>query len=312
MNETTRIPETEELVLSPSAVRAPRQSFYQTDFKELDRELSPREQEEWNAIYASFSSHSILSGIVIGVDKIRLPQQQGGEWTDTEMSCLVIVSYRVKVLIPAPFVWSDGAEHPDFILNSMLGAKLDYIITAVDREGGCAIGSRTEASVMNRRHAKNVRRLSAGERIGCTVLTVGPTRLRATAHGYDFLLSQNSLSYSYLGDLRELYRPGQELQAVVISLDDDNLIASVKLTEPNPYEGAILRHPVGSRRMASITGKYAGGVFCRLPDGCTVVCSYAQQFTDSQFMVGDFVAIQISGESRDKNWLRATIRGKIG
>ena len=132
-----------------------------------------------------------LNGMVIGVDKIKLPQQRGDEWTDTEMSCLVIVDYRVKVLIPAPFVWSDGAEHPDFILNSMLGAKLDYIITAVDREGGCAIGSRTEASVMNRRHAKNVRRLAEGERISCTVLTVGPTRLRATAHGYDFLLSQN-------------------------------------------------------------------------------------------------------------------------
>ena len=165
---------------------------------------------------------------------------------------------------------------------------------------------------MNRRHAKNVRRLAEGERISCTVLTVGPTRLRATAHGYDFLLSQNSLSYSYLGDLREIYRPGQELQAVVIALDDDHMTASVKLAEPNPYEGAILRHPVGSRRMASITGKYAGGVFCRLPDGCTVVCSYAQQFTDSQFMIGNQVVVQISGESRDKNWLRATIRGKIG
>lgn len=312
MNETTMIPETENQALSANAIRAPRQSFYQTDFKELDRELSPREKDEWNAIYASFSSHSILNGMVIGVDKIKLPQQRGDEWTDTEMSCLVIVDYRVKVLIPAPFVWSDAAEHPDFILNSMLGARLDYIITAVDREGGCAIGSRTEASVMNRRHAKNVRRLAEGERISCTVLTVGPTRLRATTHGYDFLLSQNSLSYSYLGDLREIYRPGQELQAVVIALDDDHMTASVKLAEPNPYEGAILRHPVGSRRMASITGKYAGGVFCRLPDGCTVVCSYAQQFTDSQFMIGNQVVVQISGESRDKNWLRATIRGKIG
>jgi len=52
MNETTMIPEAENQALSANAIRAPRQSFYQTDFKELDRELSPREQDEWNAIYA--------------------------------------------------------------------------------------------------------------------------------------------------------------------------------------------------------------------------------------------------------------------
>lgn len=296
-----------------TAIRTPRQAFFQNDFRELDRALSEQERREWNDIYASYSSHSILHGTVIGVDQLDLPARNGdGGWEKTAMSCLVIVNYRVKVLIPAPFVWTDGGEHPDYLLNAMLGAKLDYVVTAVDREGGCAVGSRAEAAAMARRHAVNVLHLAEGDKITCSVLSVGPTRLRATAHGYDFLLSQNSLSYSYIGDLRAVYHPGQELRAVVLEASEERLLVSVKLSEPNPYEGALLRHPIGSQRLATITGKYAGGVFCRLPDGCTVVCGYAQQFSDREFEINDSVAVRITGESRDRGWLRATIRGKVG
>ncbi len=36
------------------------------------------------------------------------------------------------------------------------------------------------------------------------------------------------------------------------------LRVSVKETESNPFEGAELRHPVGSRRQVAIAGKYGG------------------------------------------------------
>lgn len=39
---------------------------------------------------------------------------------------------------------------------------------------------------------------------------------------------------------------------------------SVKAATVNPFQGAIMRHPVNSRRQATISGKYGGGVFCTL------------------------------------------------
>ena len=48
----------------------------------------------------------------------------------------------------------------------------------------------------------------------------------------------------------------------------------MKETESNPFEGAELRHPVGSRRYVVIAGKYGGGVFCNLPDGTEFFCLY--------------------------------------
>lgn len=203
-----------------------------------------------------------------------------------------------------------GDEQPDHVLRAMLGAKIEYIVTAVDREGGCAVASREAASVRNRRHAMQELALKTGDRISCDVLAVGAARLRASAHGYDFQIGRQDLSYDYLGDLRELYHPGQELFAEITEIDEERMQVSVKRAMPNPYDGAQMRHPVGCRRIAKIVGKYAGGVFCRLSDGCTVVCGYAQQFQDSQFALGDRVVVQIAGHHRERSWLRGTIRGR--
>ncbi|MFQ9681988.1 MAG: hypothetical protein ACLRZH_19525 [Ruthenibacterium lactatiformans] len=59
MNEKNRLPD--ELNLT-------RLRFYETDFKALDYSLTEKEQAEWNAIYASYRSSSILSGEIIGVE----------------------------------------------------------------------------------------------------------------------------------------------------------------------------------------------------------------------------------------------------
>lgn len=295
-------------------MRTPRRSFYENDFKELDKNLAGEQRKEWNAIYASFQSRSILHGTVIGIDEVTMPtkDEESGEETSRSMPCLVVVQYRVKVIIPAPLVWTDDQEHSDRLLAGMVGAPVDYIIAAVDREGECAVASRRAAAEQQRWHALNVRHLKVGEVIPCTVMAVGPSRLTLSAHGYDAEVAQAGLSYSFLGDLRETYRPGQTLSARVLSISNDALSLSVRDAEPNPYEGAEIRHPVGSTRMATITGKYAGGVFCRLPDGCTVVCKYAQQFTDDQFSIGCKVLVQIREFSNDRQWLRAKIRSKVG
>ena len=60
-----------------------------------------------------------------------------------------------------------------------------------------------------------------------------------------------------------------------------------------PFDEASLRHPVGCRRRASIAGKYAGGVFCNLPDGAVVMCRYSFHYEDSDFKTGDTVMVVI-------------------
>lgn len=67
---------------------------------------------------------------MIGIDQIALPGKDG---EPAEMPCLTVVQYRVKVLIPTPRVWME--EQDAFVMNGMIGTKIDYIVQGVDREG---------------------------------------------------------------------------------------------------------------------------------------------------------------------------------
>lgn len=305
--------------LPPSAPEDPpsltdRQSFFALDFRELDRGLSPEERQAWNSIYASFRGRSALSGTVIGADphSMNVRSRETGRVERRTMYCVVVLVYRVPVFIPATEMWM-GEARPDFVLRNMMGASIDFIITKVDREGGYAIASRRQAARTQRyffAHRPDLCR--AGARVKCRMLSVGPRRCLAECYGHDVDLTQRELSYTAIPDLREKYHPGDELDCMVKSYDAARreLQISVKETESNPFEGAELRHPVGSRRYAVIAGKYGGGVFCNLPDGTLCMCNYSYQHEDSDFQVGDHVMLVVHRFERDKRQMYGKILSK--
>ena len=291
---------------------APRSSFFQTDFRSLDRNLSPEQMQEWNSIYASYRSKSILTGTVVGVDdnrfEVRSPRT--GLPERRTVRSLVIIGYRIKVLIPESEVWTPGEERPDYVMRGMVGAKIDYVVMQVDREGECAIASRRLALAKQRRHFASLRRgHEPGAQLKCNLLVVGPRRVLAECGGYDVSLSQRDLSWTAIADLRNEYRPGQELPCRLKEYNgrEGKLSVSVRDATPNPFIGAENRHPIGSRRQAVISGKYAGGVFCRLPDDVTVLCLYSNLLGDNEFFPGDSVLIHIT----QYDYNRQLIYGRI-
>ena len=70
------------------------------------------------------------------------------------------------------------------------------------------------------------------------------------------------------------------------------------------------RHPVGSRRQAVISGKYAGGVFCTLPDETVCLCLYSTRHSDSDFHVGDTVILAIKKFDYDRSLIYGRILSK--
>ena len=304
------LPPAEELPPSPdpSAGKTPpktdRQSFFALDFHELDRDLSPEERQAWNSIYASFRGHSSLSGKIIGADphSMNVRNKETGKVERRTMYCAVVLLYRVPVYIPATEMWT-GEARPDYVLRNMMGADIDFIITKVDREGGYAIASRRQAARAQRyffAHRPDLCR--AGSRTKCRMLAVGPRRCLVECYGHDVDLTQRELSYTAIADLRDKYHPGDELDCIVKGYNAARreLQISVKETESNPFEGAELRHPVGSRRFAVIAGKYGGGVFCNLPDGTVCMCNYSYQHEDSDFQAGDSVMLVVQRYEPEK------------
>lgn len=278
--------------------RSDRQDFFDLDFNDLDRDLTTEERQEWNAIYASYRGRSALSGTIIGVDRhaVNVRDPQSGALRQDEMYCVIVVPYRVRIVIPAAEMWETEHERPDFVLQNMVGSTIDFIIIKVDREAGFAIASRRTAAKARRFYFSRRPTLhKAGAKTKCRVLAVGPRRCLVECFGHDINLTQRELRYSAIPDLRDEYHPGQELECIVKQYDPETetLKISVKETFSNPFDGASDRHPVGCRRQATISGKYGGGVFCNLPDGTVCMCSYAYQYDDSQFNVGDSAIVVI-------------------
>jgi len=294
-------PESAESAPAPKKQRDPsdRQSFFELDFNELDRHLSAEERQEWNSVYASYRGRSVMTGTIIGVDRhaVSVRNRQTGKSEQQEMYCAIVVPFRVRIVIPETEMWEPGQERPGFVLQNMVGASIDFVIMKVDREGGFAIASRRMASRARRYFfSRRPALYSVGARLKCQILSVGPRRCLVECHGHDIGLTQREIRYTAIPDLRTDYHPGEELDCIVKGYDpeSDRLLISVKEITPNPFDGAKLRHPVGSRRQAVIAGKYGGGVFCNLPDGTVCMCAYAFQHEDSEFQIGDtaIVAIQ--------------------
>ena len=239
-------------------------------------------------------------------------EKRCGRGDANQIYCAGIVPFRARILIPETEMWAENDERPAFVLRNMPGAQIDFVITHVDREAGFAIGSRRLA-LASRRYFFSTQPLhQPGSRVPCHVLAVGPRRCLVECYGYDVNLSQRDMSYAAIPDLREQYHPGDELTCVVKQFDRKvgTLVISVKETVPNPFDEASLRHPVGCRRRATIAGKYAGGVFCNLPDGAVVMCRYSFHYEDSDFKTGDTVMVVIQRYDEGKKQIFGKIVGR--
>lgn len=292
-----------------------RPSLLSLDLNKLDEGLTEEEREEWNAIYASYRSKSILTGRITGIDShsFTVRSRETGRTERRRMLCAVIISYRAKVLIPETEMWLPEQEKPSHVLRNMSGAEIDYTILDVDREGGVAIGSRRMAALAQRHFFDSVKGgRKLGERLTCRVLSVGPKRCLVECGGRDMNLTQKDLTYTATPDLRERYHPGQKLSCILkeYNRQTGQLWVSVKETTANPFFGAIKRHPVGSRRQAVISGKYAGGVFCTLPDETVCLCLYSTRHSDSDFHVGDTVILAIKKFDYDRQLIYGIILSK--
>lgn len=286
--DTSELTEADFHENDPAPIPKPsgRQAFYGLNFRELDKDLSPDEQREWNAIYASFRAGSILTGSVAGVDTIKVGEQN--------IICLVVFDYRVKVLIPHTEMWAEEAvERPTHVLRRFLGAEVDYIIREVDREGDCVVASRKMALHYRRRSFRKHNH-QIGDLVDCRILAVAPTKLLIECGGYEATLSQSKISYGTILDLREDYRAGQVVPVVFKGIENDRIQLSIKEVNPHPFDNVETRHPIRCRRVSRIMGKYAGGVFCELEKGFTCMCLYSPEQRDEDFDLGDNVIIAVT------------------
>lgn len=285
--------------------------FKDLNIAEMDRNLSVEERREWQSVYASYRSGSVMTGNVVGVDEhiFKTVPEGKSRAVRRKVRCLIVIPYRVKIIIPENEIFLEEGDFMPPMIQSICGADISFIVTEIDREGGVALASRKQALEQIRR-VNARRRISEGQTVEVDVISVGRDVCTVSYRGYDVLLPQKEVSHTLITDLRDYIRPGEKHRAVIkeFNRDEKRLRLSIKETMPHPFDGVETRHPVGCTRIATIVGKYAGGVYCRLYDGITdVLCSYATMQFDGDYVIGDSVEILI----RKYNYEKKVIFGKV-
>lgn len=272
-----------------------------TSFKP-SRKISIEEKKEWERIFSSLRSGAVLTGTVMGNDTVLMPD---GE----EKLALTIIQYRIKVIIPYDEVWYNSEKcPPPHVIRSMTGAHVDYVITGIRMDGECCIASRKRALAIRRRSFLKLP-FKSGKRVTCNVIAVGRAKALCTCGGFDLMLRTPDISYGMIPDLREYIHTGEKHEAIMKSFDrvNEELKISIKEAKPHPFDGAEMRHPLNCRRVSEITGKYGGGVFCRIEDNLDCLCTYLPDQNALDFHIGDKVIIVI----RKYNYDKKLIYGRI-
>lgn len=278
------------------------EEFGKLNLTRLDGKISADKRLTWESIYASYRSESLLTGKTVGVDSVKL---SGNKNTH----CLTVIDNTIKILIPFSEVWYDKEDcPPDYVIRTISGAEIDYVITGIDRLGNCCIASRRKALKIRRRSFMK-KEFIPGKRTECDIIAVGRSKVMCCCHGFDLMLRTSDISYGMIPDLREYIHTGEKHEAIMKSLDrvNEELKISIKEAKPHPFDGAEMRHPLNCRRVSEITGKYGGGVFCRIEDNLDCLCTYLPDQNALDFHIGDKVIIVI----RKYNYDKKLIYGRI-
>ena len=257
-------------------------------------------QQHWINIYESRQTNKILTGILSAVE------QHG------DSLCGVVFYDEIKILIPKPVInllpsTDDEEENNrrDRMMYAIMGAKIDFVVTEIDRENSLVVASRAKAMEIRQ---KELPKLKENQKISCRIMAVGAKIAIAEAYGVEVKLVAKDVSWGYITDLRDCLSAGDELDAIVSNIDIENRTfkLSIRDTIPNPYENVDKLYIQNCEYLATVSLIREGGVFVRLKEGVDAMCPHPG-WTNLKLNVGDQVYVRIRSIDASKKRIKAII-----
>lgn len=198
-------------------------------------------QHDLSVLTAARNARRILTATVDGIE------------TDGEALPRVIFYHgTVKVMIPFAQMGFDldpeevSQREARLLIDSMLGARIDYMVRGVDTEARIAGASRRDAMLLRRRTILNAQgtsnefRINEGMRVMARVIHVARQVVRVEVFGFESYVRIDSISNVWVNDIREVIQVGEERPVEIISLQRDesgeviSMRVSMKAAEDMP------------------------------------------------------------------------------
>lgn len=204
---------------------SPQQYRQQQELAQIDWNETAREMAVIARYQTAYRQSSLMNGDIAAVQKI-----------EREVFA-VIYDGPVTVYIPFSMMYSnppqnllgtssEALHHQKNFMTNSIGTKIPFVLTSfvVDEETGMAVGTGSRIQGLKKEWKKYFGPtpdydIRPDTEVVATVLAVGRFNLYLTVCGMDCTIKAKYLTYRYIQDCRDLYKPGQQIRMKVSEVD---------------------------------------------------------------------------------------------
>lgn len=217
---------------------------------------------------------------------------------------------EIKVMIPFNQMGFDldpemiSQREARLLIDSMMGARIDYMVRGVDTEARIAAASRRDAMLVRQRTILNARgtsreyRIEEGMRVMARIVHVSRYAVRVEVYGFETYIPIGSISNLWVRDIREVIHVGEERPVEIVELvrGDDGRVTSMQVSIRAAEDIPQLELREGNTYTGHINGFSETAYFVRVVGVPTDIrCPVKSNHTMELLGVGDYVKFYVRG-----------------
>jgi len=225
--------------------RENREGFMVLSKRLVDRSLA------WDRVKASLAGNMAVEGQVVGAIKGGFTVDLGG----------------LQAFLPGSQLDVRAVAKPE----ELFGQTLQFKVIKINKERNNIVVSRRNLLVeeQSQKRAEAITRLSVGRLVKGTVKNITKFGAFVDLGGVDGLLRTEDMSWSRVANPRQLVAVGDEIEALILSLDEatGKVGLGLKQKSSDPWVNLGTKYPVGSLVQGEVVSLAEFGAFLRLEEG---------------------------------------------
>ena len=237
----------------------------------------------WHEIHNAFRTRKILTGTFGGIEQ-----------TEAGMTVCVVEYKGYRIIIPFKEMTVafpnklSGDEYENYIirqhklLNTMLGAEIDFVVKGIDSKTRSVVASRKDAMLKKRMtfyfdtDRNGSYKIYDGRIVQARVVAVAEKAIRIEVFGVECTIFAKDLSWDWIGDAHERFSVGDHILVRILSVNRDNIEtlsikADVKSATEATMRPKLSMCRVQSKYAGKVTDVSRGVIYIRLTNGINAI-----------------------------------------
>ncbi|NTV52328.1 MAG: 30S ribosomal protein S1 [Candidatus Firestonebacteria bacterium] len=225
--------------------RENREGFMVLSKRLVDRQLA------WDRVKASLAGNAGIDGQVVGACKGGFTVDLGG----------------LQAFLPGSQLDLRAVAKPE----ELFGQTFHFKVIKINKERNNIVVSRRNLLLeeQNKKRAEAITHLAVGRLVKGTIKNITKFGAFVDLGGVDGLLRTEDMSWSRVSNPRQLVTVGDEIEALVLSVDETTgkVGLGLKQKSSDPWVNLTTKYPVGSLVQGEVVSLAEFGAFLRLEEG---------------------------------------------